>query len=121
MGETQAEGRHNATMPEGDAMTQEPITLYVLDVVKRTGLVIRSAAQLGYETLLMAKAAHSTEWVERDEAQLTVLRDIADGKFRTIREANDMADSHAEDYLRMYGGSKKGMERGLQMLKEKKP
>ena len=100
-------------------MAQEPITLYVQDVVVRTRIVIRDVAKMGYETLLMAKASHAGEWRERDEKQLTVLRDLADGKFHTIREADDMADQYAEGYLRMYGGSKKGMERGLQMLKEK--
>ena len=102
-------------------MIQEPITPYVMRVVEQTGFAIRTVAQLGWATLLMAKAAHADEWRERDEAQLTMLKDLADGKFITLHDCDARERQIAKDYLRMYGGSKKMMERGLQMLKEKKP
>ena len=104
-------------------MPQEPVTVYVLDVVLRTGAAIRCAAQLGYETLLMAKATYAKEWEERDETQLTMLKDLADGKFVTLRDNDARERQTAEAYLRMYGGSKKNQERGLSMLaqKETKP
>ena len=101
-------------------MTREPITFYVQDVIARTGIVLRDVAKLGYETLLMAKAAHADEWAERDEAQLTMLRDMADGKFVTLRDCDARERQTAEGYLRMYGGSKKLQEHGLAMLAQKK-